>query len=617
MPQARLHRFERDGHRYVIDPESCFCFECDDISWDVLDHYPDATANRIEYLLKDSHPVGEVREVISELEWLRSTKSILRPRKVEDLPKQFEVTPGLRQVYVEVGEGGAEDWQRARDACTLLLGRAIADGGLTLTIALRPASLKAPQLAAFLKESFRQAALAGRDLTVALELPELDFPKAPDALEACSLGVRLHLSAVNVDAPSALAAALNKLPALAKLASGNDAAARLEVVCCPRTPRFENALEALEKLGFKWITLDMDKAFATCTDLDLDATFESLRRNAEYYANRLLRHHYFRADPFAKMFWSIYNGTPEPRHDPAAVNAVAIDQDGSLYPSPLLLGKPAYRLGSLDQATIDPPTRRRFERLGAIGVTACKQCWARNLCGGGNAAVHHARTGDAILPDPAWCDGQRHWCEAAVSAFNLLSTHGVNFTRVYQQLDTRAKPSLFKLARTAFRMNIGLRPIEDSDAELLAKWENWNEAAYFLFNEDGLLIANTYDREMDALHPHGIDQEFLLLQKDGSPMGLLKVRPDKWPGTALAWVFLRQPEDYAARAVQKSFKTILEEAAGQQALQRVMVPVGPFDDGLAAFLEACGFVREGTQREALFLHGAYHDVSFFGKTLTR
>ena len=71
MSGPALHRFEVDGHFYALDPESCFCFECDAISWDVLEHYPHTPVNRILALLEDKHPRVELEEVVGELEWLR------------------------------------------------------------------------------------------------------------------------------------------------------------------------------------------------------------------------------------------------------------------------------------------------------------------------------------------------------------------------------------------------------------------------------------------------------------------------------------------------------------------------------------------------------------------
>jgi len=97
MPKELIHRFDVDGRHFAIDPETCFCFECDDISWDVLAHYPHMPANRILNELGDRYDAKELNEVIGELEWLRSSKSILQPPKLDDFHKQFEFQRGLRR----------------------------------------------------------------------------------------------------------------------------------------------------------------------------------------------------------------------------------------------------------------------------------------------------------------------------------------------------------------------------------------------------------------------------------------------------------------------------------------------------------------------------------------
>ena len=128
-------------------------------------------------------------------------------------------------------------------------------------------------------------------------------------------------------------------------------------------------------------------------------------------------------------------------------------------------------------------------------------------------------------------------------------------------------------------------------------------------------MANRYDREMDAIHPKGHEFEFLLLRKNGTPMGLLKLRPLPTPGTAMAWIYLRNAADYADEAVRKSFRFLLGEAGKQQGLQYLLAACGPFDAGLEEFLAATGFQRGGAQRQALFLRGAYHDVAWYSAAL--
>ncbi|HNR30532.1 MAG TPA: GNAT family N-acetyltransferase, partial [Candidatus Hydrogenedentes bacterium] len=318
------------------------------------------------------------------------------------------------------------------------------------------------------------------------------------------------------------------------------------------------------------------------------------------------------------LFLRIYQGEPVRRTDPVGTNELAVDASGGVYPSRLWMGNPAFRAGILEEGRLDEALLKRFDDVGAVTTPACMRCWARGLCGGGVAAVHHALSGNFRLPHAPWCDAQRAWLEAAVAAFNLLAARGVHFTRIYQNLGRAGRPSLFQLARAAFGARVGVRPLEEGDAELLTRWENWNEAAYFLCTESGMFMATRYDREMDSLYPRDYEREFMLLRKTGAPIGLMRVRPDRIPRTARAWLYLRDQADYADRSVHRGLRHILEEAAKQTAeggLRRITVPVSPSEDALAGFLDALGFQREGVEREALYLHGRYHDVRIYALNL--
>ena len=121
---------------------------------------------------------------------------------------------------------------------------------------------------------------------------------------------------------------------------------------------------------------------------------------------------------------------------------------------------------------------------------------------------------------------------------------------------------------------------------------------------------------MDAVHPKGHEFEFLLLRKNGAPMGLMKLRPLTTPGAAMLWIHLRKAADYADESVRKSFRFLLGEAGKQQGLDHLLVPCGPFDPGLSEFLAATGFERGGEQREALYLRGGYHNVAWYGAALS-
>ncbi len=645
MERPHLHRFMLDGKRYALDPDTCFCFECDMASWDVLEHYPAVPVNRIYHLLEGQHPRKDLEEVVGELEWLRASRSILQIPRQEDFQKRYEIEPGLCLVRVNWAPNGQAPappaskrgwWPRqtaAQDtgiapesaSCNLIEQAAqllFAGSGrqkeLRLEVALPPGS--DPQaLARPLDGALRQALVSGKSLTVALGCEDLPLSGLPEALRGHSVSAWFETSSDKPAPMEDLARAAGKrIKRLEHVAAAFNAGADTiagRLVLRPGHAKFDGVVRALETAGFNRIDLDVDGAFALAPALDAAAVMDSLRANAAYYAGRLLKNHYYRAEPFATLFLRIFHGTPMFRTDPAGLHALTVDMSGGVWPGRHFVGREGFRLGTLGGGgPLDEAALRRFEDVGALTTSACIRCWARSLCGGGSTAVHQALSGSFRTPHEPWCDAQRAWMEGAVAAFNTLSSAGIDFTRVYESLARTGRPSLWmmaKMAKTALQLRVLMRPIEEADAELLTRWENWNDAAYFTFHESGLLLATRYDREMDALHPRSYEQEFMITDRAGAPMGLIKIRPDRLAGLASAWLYLRRGEDYAADGVRSALRMLLREALKGRGLKRVIAPAGPKEDALAACLEAIGFQAAGTAREALYLHGQYHDVRLF------
>lgn len=640
MAQA-LHRFELGGRRFAIDPDTCFCFECDEICWDVLAHYPTHGLNRITALLREQHDPGVVKEVIGELEWLRATQSILKREKPEDMQKAYTVETGLNRMSVVLGDERTESapseragrrWfgrgepapvlsnesrRIAADAVHLLLSRSGEQTDLRIEFVSRGPLTRPDIVVDLCRDALRLARLAGKNLTAAVRIEGVAPPRGTAALEGHALAVSLEISDPDATAEPVRAlakAGTDNLARLVKVVQPGTPGVTGRVIVTPAHPAFGQAAAALHDAGFKTIELDMDGAYAVNPSLEPAAMLSGLQEMAVYYANMLLKRKYFRLDPIAALFWRIYDGSPSRRADPAGTNEFAVDADGAIYPSRLLLGYADHCLGHVGDGTLDEDRRRRFDDVGTNTTGACRRCWARHLCGGGNTAVHQALSGDFRQPHEGWCEAQRAWMTQAVSAFNILSAEQVNFTRVYQSLDASAKPSLFSMVRMAMQATIAIRPLEEADAEMLMRWENWREAAYFLHNERGLLLGTKYDREMDSLHPLGLEQELVLTRRDGTPLGLLKVRPTPIPGHAHAWLFMANEADYAAPEVRKGFKLILDQTTNQQGMRSLVVFAAENETGLHAFLEDAGLRLAGIQREALYLHGAYRDIRAYSLT---
>lgn len=614
MAGSSLHRIEADGRRFVMDTETCFCFECDAISWDVLEHYPETSANRIVHELRGRHPEHEIEEVIGELEWLRSTKSILPLVRQKEQLEAFRQESGLERLDIHL-VGARDPAALCDEGLMLLLGRRGKRDPVHLTIVPDDLDRMEEWLPDWSKRAFSRAALTGTKLVLTLAMA-VSTDSAPTKVWAP------HRLAVHIDLEDGA-----QLPAVLRgigrgTALGFSKAAKLAPDCAgapvtawftPGQAQFERAIDGLKKQGFKTIHIDLPNAYHGNPRLDPEEMTHALGRVAETYARNLLRKDYCRLEPVADLFHRIYEGKTRPRVDQSGTWALAIDGQGDIYPSALFLDEPAFCLGNLWRGQLDEDRRGQFDDLGIHTTVPCGTCWARNLCGGGHSAIHRALGGGIRTPNAAWCDAQRDWYRAAIAAFNLLSAEGVDFSRIYQGLRPGKRLSLWRIARKAMGMHLGLRPIEEGDAELLTRWENWSEAAYFLGNEYGMFLATQYDREMDSLHPRGFEQEFMIVSRRGAPLGLLKIRPERFPGIARIWVYVRDPKHLGDRAIRGSFARLLGEAAaaGEGHIKTLLCPVGPRDVGLSEFLEHAGFRGVGRERQAMFLHDQYHDLAIF------
>ena len=620
MSTRSLHRFTQGDKHFAIDPENCFCFECDGISCDVLEHYPDASANRIVHLLRDKYEAAEIEEVISELDWLLATKSIMQTKNIEALKTAFELEKGIRRVTVCLDE--TDDVSRLiGDALHLLLSRSGEQDRLWLELRWRAgAGINIETLTRSGAEAQKAARLAGKTITLVLH-QRIDTgqsgKRANAAFAGHEVGLRVEILKSAV-IPQFLqlfsnSGPIDKFPKrLAREFEGIPVTLTVQ----PGHADFVDAVKFAVETGFQSILLDLPGAWTRQTHLVPADMAKSLQTVAKFYAEELVRQNYFTLEPIADLFHRIYEGKPIERADPAGSNELAIDANGNIYPAPLFVGQNEFLLGSVEKGIFDETARKLFDDLGTATTRPCRDCWARHLCGGGHAAIHHALSGSFREPHTPWCDAQRDWLESAVAGFSLLASAGVNFTRIHATIGQEPKRSLFRMANALFRTDLGIRPIEEADAQWLATWENWNEAAYFVFNESSMMMSTRYDRETDSLHPRDYENELIILGKNRAPAGLLKVRPERFSQAARVWIYLHRTTDYADHALQKAFQSLLADLGARQSIRRITVPVGPKEADLGTFLQRVGFIREGVEREALYLHGQYHDVCIFGRTLS-
>ncbi len=612
MPSRPLHRFKIDDRRYVIDTGTCFCFECDHISWDVLEYYPEEPVNRILHLLRDAHPRKELEEVVGELEWLRVTQAILTSPKDEELLELAAPSGGgLERITIVATPSNTPFEQVVNAAGQALFAASGATATLELTLAFREVHLpRLDGVAAVLQTLRLSAQAAGKTLIISVAAP-LSSP-LPDGHSARVQATFTPDADIALCLPRVLKILHGKPGRIADGLRRDDQVSRAVATAQPGTPRFEDLAKTLYDMGFRDIALDLPSAWTVIPDMSPETTANSLRKNADWYAGQLLRERPFRAAPFSALFRAVHEGKPMRRCDPSGVRLLAVDGAGRLFPSPVFIDNDALCMGNVLTGARCQEKLHTFKEFGALHMPACLRCWANGLCGGGYAAIHHARTGNIRTPDPVWCDSQRVYLAHAVAAFNQIADAGVNFTHMEAAMTPQGgKLSWLAAAKALFNMRLRARPLAEKDAEWLVRWENWNTAAYFTCSESGLLLATQYDREMDALHPRGNEQELVLTRMKGQPCGLIRFRASGVNGLAWVWLYLHDKRDYSDAGTRRTLRTLLDETRDKQLLRRFLVPTSTGEPELAACLEAVGCVHAGLQREALYLHGAYQDINIY------
>ncbi|MFC5972755.1 GNAT family N-acetyltransferase [Halomarina salina] len=163
---------------------------------------------------------------------------------------------------------------------------------------------------------------------------------------------------------------------------------------------------------------------------------------------------------------------------------------------------------------------------------------------------------------------------------------------------------------------VALRPPEREDVEFLQRCMNdprvWRPA----------LDVNPMNRELgteffeDVLSSE--EGVHCLACADAEPLGIVSLTGSQYGPSEtsrarsmeLAYWFAPEHHgqgygsDAAARLVQYAFE--------DRNLRRVSARVGGFNDASVGLLESLGFEHEGTQREAAWFRGEYHDMLWYG-----
>jgi uncharacterized protein len=97
------------------------------------------------------------------------------------------------------------------------------------------------------------------------------------------------------------------------------------------------------------------------------------------------------------------SGIKSKRFCGAGHSLMVVTPNGDFFPCPSLVSNAEFRMGSMRDG-ISEAIIERFYRNTVENKAACKACWARNLCGGGCAALAWDMNKNIEVPDAATCE---------------------------------------------------------------------------------------------------------------------------------------------------------------------------------------------------------------------
>jgi RimJ/RimL family protein N-acetyltransferase len=157
---------------------------------------------------------------------------------------------------------------------------------------------------------------------------------------------------------------------------------------------------------------------------------------------------------------------------------------------------------------------------------------------------------------------------------------------------------------------VSLRTIEEEDLDFLHT--HINDPAVWRGIDRSRPVTLDAEREFLEGVRNAADAVHLLVAAESTPLGVVSFDPIDWQARVAElgyWIAPdHQGEGYGTDAVE----LFVAYGFDQLGLHKLSATVYAFNDPSIRLLERLGFVREGTDRDAVFVDGERHDTHWYG-----
>lgn len=442
MLQGRIHKFQKDGLRILLDVPSGAVHIIDKTAWDILDYYDGSNGDELTTLMAGQYSAEEINEVLSELLELQH-KGVLFSNEAKPV-EVFESPAIVKSLCLHISHD-----------CNLRCGYCFAGSGNfggDRTLMSKEVGRQAIDFLIANSQGRRNSEIdffGGEPLMNFDTVKEVvDYGNQQAALHNKEFKFTLTTNAILLD--DAIIAYLNdnNISVVLSLDGREHVHDNMRPTCggsgsyAVVQPRISRLVESRQNQGyyvrgtFTKLNLDFDADVLHMADLgynqlsvepvvgvdetyafsetDLPELYAAYDRLAEVY---LTRRREGRGFNFFHFNVDLNNGPCVAKRLAgcgAGHEYFAVTPAGDLYPCHQFVGQEEFKMGDVWQGMVNRDLSMQFRRTHIFNKQECPECWARYYCSGGCHANAMAFNRDLAKPYQMGCALQKYRLECAI-----------------------------------------------------------------------------------------------------------------------------------------------------------------------------------------------------------
>ena len=437
-----IHKYKFEDTYILLDVNTGGVFKIDEISYDVLNYYPNANKDNVVKALKGKYKDMDIRQTMKEIDELIDSKELFTPHinlvnhlndntSIKAMCLHVSHDCNIRCKYCFASQG---DFQGDRLLMDLETGKKAIDFLIEHSKGRRNLEIDffggeplmnfdlVKNLVAYAKEKEKKHSKNFRFTitTNALLLNESNMDFLNENMDNIVLSIdgrkevndRMRYTANNKGTYDTI---IKKIKDMVDIRGNKDYYVRGTYT--KYNLDFSSDVLHLADMGFKNISVEpvvteSKYDYAISKD-DLPKLFEEYDKLAREYIKRQ------KDSPFHFFHFNVDldNGPCLYKRVSgcgAGNDYISITPQGDIYPCHQFVGDEKFKLGDLDTGMVSSVMKDKFYEANLTEKEKCRQCWAKYYCGGGCLANAYHSKGDILEPDDIGCELEKKRLECAI-----------------------------------------------------------------------------------------------------------------------------------------------------------------------------------------------------------